>query len=247
MDPRNGWSRQPPEILRCSQDLDQRDWDEYAERLTFTNNTARDRIRGEIPCYMEVLVGMIEIQEGDDTVAKVNQCLREAIVDRSDRHNDLVRPHPVDAGSRTGLYSDRVCEEYAKKLVHLWHGPFRVAEKIGEYAANLDIVRAAYNIFPVGGSKSVRLVESDADRFDFDKALLPEDSWIQDRDPDEYEVDRISDMSTGKRTRYGRIYREFLVRWRGSEDPTWVGKQISTAAPYVMSFCEIASIVTDLA
>ncbi|OWZ15804.1 reverse transcriptase [Phytophthora megakarya] len=34
------------------QDLDQRDWDEYAERLTFAINTARDRIRGETPFYM---------------------------------------------------------------------------------------------------------------------------------------------------------------------------------------------------
>ncbi|OWY94169.1 reverse transcriptase [Phytophthora megakarya] len=34
------------------EDLDQRDWDEYAERLTFAINTARDRIRGETPFYM---------------------------------------------------------------------------------------------------------------------------------------------------------------------------------------------------
>ncbi|OWY99619.1 reverse transcriptase [Phytophthora megakarya] len=34
------------------EDLDQRDWDEYAERLTFAINTARDRIRGETSFYM---------------------------------------------------------------------------------------------------------------------------------------------------------------------------------------------------
>ncbi|OWZ17891.1 hypothetical protein PHMEG_0008101 [Phytophthora megakarya] len=67
-----------------------------------------------------------------------------------------------------------------------------------------------------------RLVGSDADQVDFEEALLPEDSWIQVRNPDEYEVDRISDMRTGKRTRYRRIYREFLVHWRIYEYPTWV-------------------------
>ncbi|OWY97574.1 hypothetical protein PHMEG_00031866, partial [Phytophthora megakarya] len=67
-----------------------------------------------------------------------------------------------------------------------------------------------------------RLNGSEGNRVDFDEALLLEDSWTQDRDPDEYEVERISDMRTGKRTRYGRIYREFLVHWRGYEDPTWV-------------------------
>ncbi|KAE9293119.1 hypothetical protein PR003_g24588, partial [Phytophthora rubi] len=34
------------------QELDQRDWDEYAERLTFAINTAQDRIRGETPFYL---------------------------------------------------------------------------------------------------------------------------------------------------------------------------------------------------
>ncbi|POM74053.1 LOW QUALITY PROTEIN: Reverse transcriptase [Phytophthora palmivora] len=34
------------------QDLDQRDWDEYAERITFAINTAHDRIRRETPFYI---------------------------------------------------------------------------------------------------------------------------------------------------------------------------------------------------
>ncbi|OWY97953.1 reverse transcriptase [Phytophthora megakarya] len=147
-------------------------------------------------------------------------------------HNTLVRPHPVEAGSRVWLYVEWAREGYAKKLAHLWHGPFRVAEKIGEYAARLEIAGSAYSIFPVVHVSKVkpvrifpdrpiaRLEESDADRVNFDEALLPEDSWIQD--PDQYEVDRISDMITGKRTRYGRIYRDVLVHWREYEDPTWV-------------------------
>ncbi|OWY90906.1 reverse transcriptase [Phytophthora megakarya] len=32
-------------------DLDQKDWDEYAERLTFAINTAHDRIRGDTPTF----------------------------------------------------------------------------------------------------------------------------------------------------------------------------------------------------
>ncbi|OWY91935.1 LOW QUALITY PROTEIN: hypothetical protein PHMEG_00039256, partial [Phytophthora megakarya] len=151
---------------------------------------------------------------------QVNQRLREAIGDRADTHNDLARPHP--SGSRVWLYLDRVREGYAKKLAHLWHGPFRVAEKIGEHAVRLEIAGSTYSIFPVVHVSKIKLVKvfpdrpetrlngSEEDRVDFDEALLPEDSWIQDRDPDEYEVERISDMRTGKRTRYGRIYREFL-------------------------------------
>ncbi|OWY98179.1 LOW QUALITY PROTEIN: reverse transcriptase [Phytophthora megakarya] len=241
------------------EDLDQRDWGEYAERLTFATNTARDRIRGETPFYLihgwdprstleaVIPVGSTRRHDRDprrwryrmqkyyrQAREQVNQRLREAIADRADTHNDLVHPHLVEAGSRVWLYLDRVREGYAKKLAHLWHGPFRVAEKIGEYAVRLEIAGSTYSIFPVVHVSKIKLVkifpdrpvarleEPDRDRVDFDEALLPEDSWIQDRGPDEYEVDRISDMRTGKRTRYGRIYREFLVHWRGYEDPTWV-------------------------
>ncbi|OWZ02114.1 hypothetical protein PHMEG_00026378, partial [Phytophthora megakarya] len=68
----------------------------------------------------------------------------------------------------------------------------------------------------------VCLTVQDQNRLDLDEALLPGDSWIQDRDPDEYEVERISDMRTGRRTRYDRILREFLIYWRANEDPTLV-------------------------
>ena len=33
-------------------DVEQKDWDEYAERLTFAMNTAHDRIRGDTPFYL---------------------------------------------------------------------------------------------------------------------------------------------------------------------------------------------------
>ncbi|OWY97106.1 reverse transcriptase [Phytophthora megakarya] len=141
------------------QDLDQRDWDEYAERLTFAIDTARDRIRGETPFYIvhgwdprstiEVVIPMGSTRRQDrdprrwryriqrhyqQAREQVNQRLREAISDRADQHNDIERLHQVEPGSRVWLYLNRVREGYAKKLAHLWHGPFRVTEKIGEYA-----------------------------------------------------------------------------------------------------------------
>ncbi|OWY95799.1 reverse transcriptase, partial [Phytophthora megakarya] len=163
------------------EDLDQRDWDEYAERLTFAINTARDRIQGETPFYMihgwdpgSTLEAVIPVG------STLNQRLREAIADRADAHNDLARPHPVESGSRVWLYLDRVREGYAKKLAHLWH-------------------ESTYGIFPVVRVSKIKLVKvfpdrpvarlngSEGDRVDFDEALLPEDSWFHDRDPDEYE------------------------------------------------------------
>ncbi|POM66028.1 Hypothetical protein PHPALM_18174 [Phytophthora palmivora] len=67
----------------------------------------------------------------------------------------------------------------------------------------------------------MRLTIQDQDRYDFDEALLPEDSWVRDLDADEYEVEKIVDIRSGKRTRYGRTLREFLVHWKGYDEPTW--------------------------
>ncbi|OWY99261.1 LOW QUALITY PROTEIN: reverse transcriptase [Phytophthora megakarya] len=187
------------------EDLDQRDWDEYAQRLTFAINTARDRIRGETPFYMihgwdprstleAVIPGgehsqaqsryeKMAISNAKQAREQVNQRLREAIADRADTHNDLARPHPVESGSRVWLYLDR----------------------IGEYAVKLEVAGSTYSIFPVVHVSKIKLVKvfpdrpvarlngSEGDRVDFDEALLLEDSWIQERDPDEYKVERISD------------------------------------------------------
>ncbi|OWY90952.1 reverse transcriptase, partial [Phytophthora megakarya] len=95
-------------------DLDQRDWNEYAERLTFAINTARERIRGKTPFYMihgwdprstlesVIPVGSTRRLDRDprrwryrmqryyqQAREQENQRLREAIADRADIHNDL--------------------------------------------------------------------------------------------------------------------------------------------------------------
>ncbi|KAE8877829.1 hypothetical protein PF003_g38168 [Phytophthora fragariae] len=241
------------------QELDQRDWDEYAERLTFAISTAQDRVRGETPFYLvhgwdarstleaTLPVGSTARRDREprrwryqiqryyqQARAQAGERIREAISDRATRHNEEVRPHEVEIGSQVWLYLDRVKEGYARKLAHLWHGPFRVTEKIGEYAVKIETACTEYRLFPVvhisklklvrtfPDRPTARLLDAGSERVDLDEALLPEDSWIRDLDEDEYEVEKIADMRTGKRTRYGRIYREFLVHWRGYEDPTWV-------------------------
>ncbi|KAG3101494.1 hypothetical protein PI124_g14697 [Phytophthora idaei] len=241
------------------QDRDQKDWDEYAERLAIAINTAQDRIRGDTPFYLvhgwgprltleaSIRIGSTKRRDRDprrwryqmqkhnqQARSQVNQRLREAITDRADRHNDDVQPHRIQAGSQVWLYLDRVKEGYARKLAHPWHGPFRVVDKIGEHAVRLETGGTEYRLFPVVHVSKLKLVKdypdrpraritvNDSDRVDSDEILLPEDSWTPDLGQDEFEIEKITDMRSGKRTRYGRIYREFLVHWRGYEDPSWV-------------------------
>ncbi|OWY97342.1 reverse transcriptase, partial [Phytophthora megakarya] len=227
--------------------------------LTFAINTAHDRIRGDTPHYLvhgwdprstleaTLPVGCTRRQDRDarrwryrvqrhyqQSREKVNARLREAIADRAERHNEDAGSHQIESGSRVWLYLDRVKEGYARKLAHLWHGPFRVAEKINEFSVKLEIAGTGYQIFPVVHVSKLKLVRdfpdrprveltvNEADRLDFDEILLPEDSWVPDLGAYEYEVERNSDVRSGKKTRFGRIYREFLVHWTGYDEPSWV-------------------------
>ncbi|KAE9294376.1 hypothetical protein PR003_g24276 [Phytophthora rubi] len=56
---------------------------------------------------------------------------------------------------------------------------------------------------------------------DFDATLLPEDSWEPDNSDDEYEVEKILDLRWVKRTRSAKRSREYLVKWKGYDDPDW--------------------------
>ena len=39
---------------------------------------------------------------------------------------------------------------------------------------------------------------------------------------DELELERITDMLSGRRARYGRVHRQFKFHWKGFGEPSWV-------------------------
>ncbi|OWZ14655.1 LOW QUALITY PROTEIN: reverse transcriptase [Phytophthora megakarya] len=205
-------------LMMYVRDLDQKDWDEYAERLTFAINTAHYRIRGDTPHYLvhgwdprstleaTLSVGCTRQRDRDarrwryrvqryyqQSREQVNAILKEAIADRAGRHKEDVGPHKIEAGSNVWLYLDRVKEGYARKLAHLSHGPFWVAEKINEFSIRLEIAGTGYQIFPIVHVSKLKLVKDfpdrqrmeltvdESDRLDFEEILLPEDSWVRSR------------------------------------------------------------------
>ena len=137
---------------------------------------------------------------------------------------------------------------YARKLAHMWHGPFRVADKCGDHAVRLEIAGTPYRLFPVvhvSKLKSVRVFTErpanllnveEADRVDFDEALLPEDSWEGDLKEGEFEVEKIIDVRSGRKTRYGRVHRQFLVHWKGYSDPSWIDEADSNCGAMLEDF-----------
>ena len=240
-------------------DVNQQDWDDYAERLTFAINTAQDRVRGDTPFYLvhgwdprstleaSLPLGSTRRRDRDPrrwryhvqrhyqrAREEVNEKLRIAIKDRADRHNDNLKPHGIEPGMQVWLYLDRVKEGYARKLAHMWHGPFRVKEMCGDNAVRLEIAGTPYRLFPVVHISKLKLVQqlpdrprnsltvAEEDRFDFDEALLPEDSWNCELEDDEFEVEKIVEVRSDRKTRFGRIHRQFKVYWKGYPNPSWV-------------------------
>ena len=141
----------------------------------------------------------------------MNERHKIAIRDRADRQNADTDPNDIECGTQVWLYLDRVNDGYARKLAHMWHGPFRVAELCGDHAVCLDIAGTPYRLFPVVHVSKLKrvlkfpdqpngeLTGASEDRVDFDRSLLPEDSWKIKVDADEYEVEAILDVLSGVR------------------------------------------------
>ncbi|KAE9097725.1 hypothetical protein PF001_g10839 [Phytophthora fragariae] len=244
-------------------DVEQRDWDEYAERLTFALNTSHDRMRNETPFFLvhgwdprstletTLAVGNTSTRDAearrwrlriqrDYMVARAQalELVREAVEERARRQTERATQHEIAAGSQVWLYLDRVKPGYARKLAHMWHGPFRVAELVSAFAVRLETAGTPYQLSPVvhiSKLKPVRefplrpatqLTMTAEERFDFDEELLPEDSWEATREleDDVFEVEKSLNVREGRTTRYGRTRREFEVKWKGYPDTTWVNE-----------------------
>ncbi|GMF47168.1 unnamed protein product [Phytophthora fragariaefolia] len=170
-------------------DINQRDWDEYAECLTFALNTAQDRVRGDTPFYLmhgwdprttlEAMIPLGSTRRRDREPRRwryhvqrhyqqareaVNERQRDAIQSRAYRHNESIRPYEIEVGMQVWLYLDRVKEGYARKLAHMWHGPFRVAAVIDTHAVRLEIAGTEYRLYPIVYTSKLKPVRNFPDR-----------------------------------------------------------------------------------
>ena len=155
-------------------DENQKDWDEYAERLTYSINTAYDRIRGDTPFYLihgwdprstleaTLPLGSTKSRNRDArrwrygiqsqyqrARAVVNDRLEAEIKGRADRRNEDRDVLDVDRGSRVWMYLDRVKEGYARNLAHIWHGPFSDGRKVRRSRCKVENCGYPYRLFPM--------------------------------------------------------------------------------------------------
>ncbi|KAJ8523881.1 hypothetical protein ON010_g17236 [Phytophthora cinnamomi] len=148
----------------------------------------------------------------------------------------LMLPAPFDVGRSVWLYMERAKPGFPKKLTHRSHGPFRIKKKIEDYAFELELPdHSGYRCYPVVHISRLKLLDAFGDRpktrlasgivddtqLDFNKELLPEDSWEPDHVAGEYEVESILDDRVPLSTGIERAVREFKVKWVGYDEPTW--------------------------
>ncbi|OWZ10017.1 reverse transcriptase [Phytophthora megakarya] len=234
-------------LKMCFRDLDQKDWGEYAARLTFAINTAYDRIRGDTPHFRvhgwdpRSTLEAILHQTARSRLAAValsGQTALTAIAEESQRqiekgHCGPGQPTP-DRGRISSLVISRASERRIRPKISspvAWAVPCRRKDQLIHPQARGG---GYYQIFPVVHVSKLKLVKdfpdrsrveltvSESDPLDFDEILLPEDSWVPDLGAEEYEVERMSDVRSRKKTRFCRVYRERLVPWVGYNEPTWV-------------------------
>jgi len=152
----------------------------------------------------------------------------------SQESSDTKAEFPVyNIGDSVWLYIEKVKPGYSRKLAHLWHGPFRIKQRISDFIYELDLSEnAEYRFHPkihISRLKlrssnpqrpTIELVDSTLERFDFDEALLPEDSFEQ-LDDDEFIVEKVLESKMMKKTRFGRTVKYYLIKWQGYSKPTW--------------------------
>jgi hypothetical protein len=240
------------------EDERQTDWDDYAERLAFALNTRFNRARGDTAFYLvhgwdpkstvesmlpfarrtekcsEAEKWRMKIRRAHERARCVaNAMQEEAVEERANVHNEKVgAPIELEKGEAVWLYIDKVKPTCKKKLAHLWHGPFRVKEKISDSIYELDTNGTGYKIFPMvhisrlkrrfeaSSRPDTTLVNDRMERFDFDEALLPEDSWLPDEEDGEYEVEQILDKKI-ERLANGKRVTRYHIKWKGYEETSW--------------------------
>ncbi|OWZ19691.1 hypothetical protein PHMEG_0006020 [Phytophthora megakarya] len=89
---------------------------------------------------------MIEKPRFPEWISDAPECFQNIVTEDSNETSVGEAKSLFKDGDRIRLYMERVKPGLSKKLAHQWHGPFRVKEKVQEFAYELDLPdRSAYS------------------------------------------------------------------------------------------------------
>ncbi|KAJ8579064.1 hypothetical protein ON010_g132 [Phytophthora cinnamomi] len=154
-------------------------------------------------------------KEHNEAVSRMER-LAVPIGERSEPAGELTYRPLFQPGSRVWLLMERVKPGLVKKLARRWHGHFRIKRNL----VHVSRLKAENEDDRRPTAELVEGLDED-ERFDFDEELLPECSWEPGAGDDKYIVEAILDDRWHLSTGTERTQREFHVKWRGYDEPTW--------------------------
>ena len=147
----------------------------------------------------------------------------------------MARGKPFQVGDSVWIYVPKVKEGFNRKLSHLWHGPFRIVEKypdqeqvykvdFGSQSKSRMFSKVHYDRMKKCFGREMRpshkLNDTSLKQFDFDEALLPEDSWA----PDEIEFGEVEEIldHREKTLKSGQRKVDYQIKWASTKEVEWL-------------------------
>ena len=224
------------------------DWDTYIPYALFAYRTAIQETTKESPFYLlygrdprlPIDVSLLPRDEiftnADDYRAHIVTRLRESKKFAQDNiqlsqqrqelnRNEHAKLPSYEPGQRVWLYTPNNRKGLSSKLVHNWHGPYRIEEKLSPVNYRLengDIVHSdRLKTFIAYNQQSDPLpedfvaveeeqIESEETQDNINAEFDSDDEYLS---ADEYEVDKILDKKR-IRNRAGRLVTHYLVKWK---------------------------------
>ncbi|POM60635.1 hypothetical protein PHPALM_30476 [Phytophthora palmivora] len=208
------------------------DWDDHVEKLMFALNTSFDATRLETPFYLvhgwdaqntiSAMLGPKPASVPERSAYEWRRMMQrdysyavafaEDLQKKAKRHRSEIQTQKwreLSDRLKSGFTEDWTQQKTGAPVAWALSDRYEVHE---DFRVKLKVEGTGYRVNPW-----VHI-----SRLKPHAALLPEDSWTPDAGNGEYEVEKILDLRWSKRTRTSKRSREYLVKWKGYDEPEWL-------------------------
>ena len=232
------------DMLRAYVGSKQDDWDQHLVPIEIAYNNSKQTSTGYSPFYLNygqhpsfpLSSSILPPSDSDSTNSTTEKLLEELMDDLVRAEENVAKAQQsqqkyanqhrkdveFEVGQKVWLSTAdlRLKMKITPKLTPRWIGPFSIKRKLSPLNYELELP-STLSIHPVFHISKLRL-DQPSDRFDPHRPPLPDRPApviIDDKTEAEYEVEAIRDCRKRKWNRDGKMYKQYLVKWKGY--PEW--------------------------